>query len=594
MKVPARLSTKYQAAEEFMTKSLLPIFLLFTAAGIAQQPVAQLPLTYIDTTFDLPTGATWQAHTSTDFRNALNSANPGDIIVLDAGVTYQGNFTLPVKTNPLNNWIYITTSAYTSLPAPGTRVLPTDAANMPKIVTPNATSAITLAPGANHYRFVGLEIYSASTQGCNPKATPPVNCLSYELIYATMAPGTAANDSITVDRCYVNGSPSIDIQHAIVANGSNFAVVDSYVSDIHAAGTDAQAIGEWFSPGPIKIVNNFLSASSEDVMFGGAGGVSNPFVPADIEIRNNHFYKPLSWAQVGVSIPPNNTMVVKNNLEFKSAKRALVDGNLFENVWVSGQTGFSTMLTPRTGQGGLLAVVNDIMISNNVYKNVSSGFDIAALDNECRSANGCTNPGEARRVVFYNNLFLLGDTTQTGYTTGYDYAGLINKQVTDFVFQHNTVVPPPNLGYCKGSLRFDATTPYNPPTPSTHNVWILDNVFCRQINGPAGMVGQFPYVLSAYMGDPSPADPRLRGNVFYAPTGDRIYALPPHNYSTDVKPKNSNDSEYHLSYPAKMETTDGQGAGVDRSKLTAAYSAESRIKLPPGSQTPAGAPEKKQ
>jgi hypothetical protein len=146
------------------------------------------------------------------------------------------------------------------------------------------------------------------------------------------------------------------------------------------------------------------------------------------------------------------------------------------------------MLTVRTNQSGLIAVVDDFTITNNIFKNVSSGFDITEFDNECYPAKGCTNQGEAKRIVFYNNLILLGDTTQPGYSTkdNYIYGGLINKQVTDFVAQHNTVVPPPNLSYCKGSIEFNAAAPFNPPVSSTHNVWILDNVLCRQINGPGG------------------------------------------------------------------------------------------------------------
>jgi hypothetical protein len=125
-----------------MTKnSLFVCLLLFAVVGVAQPPVPQLPLTYIDTTFNPPTGVTWPAHTSTDFKNALNSANPGDTIVLDAGVTYQSNFTLPAKSNPNKKWIYIVGSALSSLPAPGTRVNPaTDASQMPKVVSTNMTA----------------------------------------------------------------------------------------------------------------------------------------------------------------------------------------------------------------------------------------------------------------------------------------------------------------------------------------------------------------------------------------------------------------------------------------------------------------------
>jgi hypothetical protein len=77
---------------------LLAALLLLTIATAAQMPVPALPKVYIDTTYSLPTGGhTWRAHTSTDFKNALTSAYPGDTITLDAGVIHSGNFTLPAK-----------------------------------------------------------------------------------------------------------------------------------------------------------------------------------------------------------------------------------------------------------------------------------------------------------------------------------------------------------------------------------------------------------------------------------------------------------------------------------------------------------------
>src|SRR5580700_9750613 len=327
---------------------VLAVVLVLTVAAAAQAPVPSLTRSYIDTSYHAPIGGpTWNAHTSTDLTNALNSANPGDTIVLDAGAVYQGNFTFPAKSNSNNKWIYVVGSALSSLPKPGTRVNPfTDAVKMPKIVTHNAGQALTLSPGANHYRLVGLEVYSTSTQGCNVNSSPPMNCYSGELIYAASVPGRPLVDSITVDRCYVHGSPTQDVREAITANGSNFAVIDSYISDIHQSTNDSQAVLAYYSPGPIKIVNNFLSATGEDVMFGGAGGLSNPWVPSDVEIRGNHFFKDPAWAAPGVTLPPNNKWAVKNNLEFKSARRVLVDSNLIENVWPSAQMGFSLNAHP--------------------------------------------------------------------------------------------------------------------------------------------------------------------------------------------------------------------------------------------------------
>jgi hypothetical protein len=46
------------------------------------------------------------------------SANPGDVIVLDVGVTYTGNLTVPQKSNPSNKWTYVMGTGYAGPPAP--------------------------------------------------------------------------------------------------------------------------------------------------------------------------------------------------------------------------------------------------------------------------------------------------------------------------------------------------------------------------------------------------------------------------------------------------------------------------------------------
>jgi hypothetical protein len=159
-------------------KKVLIFVLLFAGFAGAQQPIPTLPRVYIDTTWNAPTGGTtWRAHTSTDFANALNSALPGDIITLDAGSVYTGNFVLPAKINPNQKWIYIESSALASLPAPGTQVSPGNSPSMPKVTTTNTSSPFTLAPGANHYRLVGLEITSTRPEAETPATILPATTL---------------------------------------------------------------------------------------------------------------------------------------------------------------------------------------------------------------------------------------------------------------------------------------------------------------------------------------------------------------------------------------------------------------------------------
>ncbi len=60
-----------------------------------------------------------------NFQTALNAAQCGDVIELQAGATFTGHFTVPAKNCDANHWIIIRTSAPDSaLPAEGHRVTP--------------------------------------------------------------------------------------------------------------------------------------------------------------------------------------------------------------------------------------------------------------------------------------------------------------------------------------------------------------------------------------------------------------------------------------------------------------------------------------
>jgi hypothetical protein len=555
----------------------------------ASKPVAQLPQVYLDTTWNPPTGGTtWAVHTAAQLANAIANSVPGDTIVLDAGVTYVGSFQLPAKSNPNNNWIYVMSSAIANLP-PGTRVSPANVPSMATIVTTGVAAAFQVNGGANHWRFAGLEITSASTQGCNLTHTPPINCFSYFLIGSQSNP-TPLPDSITIDRCYIHGSPTIDIQTAVQATASNYAVIDSYISDIHMTGFDNQAVASNVAPGPFKITNNFLSAAGENVMFGGAGGSNNTVIPSDIQIQHNYLYKPLSWATVGTggTIPPNNQWVEKNALELKNAQRVLVDSNVIQNVWAAGQNGFAIVLTIRTSQSGDTAVVNDITVTNNVLNNVVSGFNSLAEDDLCGASGGypnCQNPGSQDRWNIYNNLILFYDPTQPGglRNIAWEISGGLNElnnntpgTMRDVVFQHNTAVSAASTP-CWNSIYF-STNGQTPPlaVPLSNNIWILDNDLCRQPTGDYGYQGMD--FLNTYMPDPntSPNDVthRYYGNVMWVPSTDKVQTWPSGNLAqTDVLTYiNPSALDYQLLTPSWTTTTDGQVSGVNNNSLPAPQS----------------------
>ena len=278
-------------------------------------------------------------------------------------------------------------------------------------------------------------------------------------------------------------------------------------------------------------------------MFGGAGGWDNPYVPSDIEIRNNYLYKPLSWAKVGVGVAPGSTMVVKNGFEIKNAQRVLFDSNTIENVWAQAQNGFAIVLTVRSAQSGDLTVVNDITVTNNILKNVVSGFNSLAKDDTCGATWGypnCHSSGSQTRWYIANNLITFYDPALPGglrnmmlmVNGGHDRPNDALGMLHDVVFQHNTAISAASTP-CSYSLFFSDSPVHN---PVTNNIWILDNVLCRQPTGDNGWQGTTG--LTTYMGLPGtpPYDltQRYYGNVMYVPLGDKVQTFPPHNYASTV------------------------------------------------------------
>src|SRR5690242_12773143 len=72
-----------------------------------------------------------------DLQAAIDAAQPGDVIELQAGATFLGNFVLPVKAG--SSYITIRSSAAdASLPNATTRITPAYSALLPRIQSPNS------------------------------------------------------------------------------------------------------------------------------------------------------------------------------------------------------------------------------------------------------------------------------------------------------------------------------------------------------------------------------------------------------------------------------------------------------------------------
>lgn len=232
---------------------------------------------------------------------AIDAAVPGDTILLRAGETFAGPFVLRRK--PASSlWVEIRSDASDSLlPADGVRLVPsgkpganTDRRLLARLIgrggTYRTTPVVRTEPGAHHYRLKFLEIDGSESLG-------------WETLLALGDDTTAETATdIVLDRVYAHGHFERGQKRGIALNSARTDILNSYVSDIRAVGFDSQAVAGYNGRGPYRIINNYLEAAGENIMFGGADPAVQNLVPSNIEIRRNHIFKPLAWR--GAILPP--------------------------------------------------------------------------------------------------------------------------------------------------------------------------------------------------------------------------------------------------------------------------------------------------
>jgi hypothetical protein len=155
--------------------------------------------------------------------------------------------------------------------------------------------------------------------------------------------------------------------------------------------------------GPYKIVNNYLEASGENLMFGGSAATETP---ADLEIRHNHLFKPVIWmpgADGFVGSASGNPFIVKNLFELKNAQRVLFEGNVLENSWGGfSQAGFAILLTPKNQSPNVcpLCRVTDITIRYNKVSHMGDALQIANVPSDTGGAATAGERYSIHDVVF--------------------------------------------------------------------------------------------------------------------------------------------------------------------------------------------------
>ena len=446
---------------------------LLAAGGLAQNE-PELPRVFLDTTYSPPArGKLIALKAGDDLQAALHASQPGDVVELEAGATFTGNFILPRKQGA--DWIYIRSSSHALLPKPGTRVFPSHASLMPRIQTPNRAPAITTAAAAHHYRFVGIEVSAkGATRSTGPYSDNNVVYLEAEGGQTSL---TQVPTDIVFDRCYVHGTRAGSVRRGIAMNGARMAVVDSYLSDFHEVGADSQAISSWNGPGPFQIVNNYLEGAGENLMFGGADASIPDLVPSDIVIRGNHLFKPLSW-KIGHPTYAGTPWSVKNLFELKSARRVLAEGNVLEHNWQHDQNGFAILFTVRNQDGGApWSTVEDVTFRKNVLRHAGGGFNILAADNNFPSQ-------QTRRILIQDNV--LEDVSSVSWGgTGrlFQFLSLDSRAsgILQLTVEHNT-------GFSNGWIAYTG----DKPIPVHRSFVFRNNIAPKRTHGFAGGTKSWP------------------------------------------------------------------------------------------------------
>jgi hypothetical protein len=101
-------------------------------------------------------GSTIRVPSGGNLQNALNAAQPGDTILLQAGATFTGNFVLPVKSGSTYITVQTEIAAAGAL-APGVRLTPAAAASLARIKSPNTTPALKTKASSHHWRLQLLQ-----------------------------------------------------------------------------------------------------------------------------------------------------------------------------------------------------------------------------------------------------------------------------------------------------------------------------------------------------------------------------------------------------------------------------------------------------
>lgn len=466
----------------------------------------------------------------------------------------------------------------------------------------------------------------SETPGGKPVDITDQGSGTHTLVDAALRPQDQARD-IIIDRCYFTATLFDNLRRAIGLHGTNSVVRNSFIERAKDNATDAQAILSYNGTGPYTIENNFLEGTAENVMFGGAIGsvISNPpldpngVTPADILVRWNYMsknaarYKLQRWSPglyveagkaiqaangpetflavnsgytsgaepvwpetVGAEVvdgevtwrawsPRGRTFhwIVKNHFELKAAERAVIQHNVFENLWRDGQEtsiSFKTANQVRPG-GEYLARTENILFRDNIVRSVPAAW---------KGAEG--EGGVASNWHVINNLFL--DVDNKAYGAGNErQLQILSLPFPGIILDHNTIISP-NSAAAMVLERAQGVTGGDAPVIFRNNIMQRGTQGVKGSGTPEGIRS-----LELFFCAGAPCPESDVGQNIIAGVNRQLYANNTYNLcptdaacAADYSGARFTDPanhDYSLAddSPYKGRATDGTDIGVDMSRL---------------------------
>jgi len=324
--------------------------------------------------------------------------------------------------------------------------------NRSTVVNTSGTT-VTLQSGD----YFGLDFSDGTHSPGYPQATVNINGSFYTItnhdpavsnIVLTVTPSAGTQSGVTMTMtnpatAYANGCG--DDSRGIQLNCDYCFAEFNYMEKIHWTNGESHAIAVGFSNGPYKIAHNYFEGGTE-VYFSGGGPVDQRGGPAsDAEVRGNYFGHDLEQrtltAQAAKSPAPpwgcgpldgnaaHDTCPflwdLKNAVEAKLGHRLVFDGNIIENSWASGQSGYLMLQNVRVCSGGEICgiydpvtglpktAIDNVRVSNNWFRNGPQVFQISPRSLGAGNGGGMSQP--IRDLDYINNLFSnIGDGEQWG------------------------------------------------------------------------------------------------------------------------------------------------------------------------------------